>query len=129
MHGEARRHEGAVELHALQRPVERHQPVARSIEARDAPVGGEPILAGAPLGSAVAHAAHPDAPYVLPLVGGGHGLEWRGRNLALRAVLTPRHLERSTATRHVAGYIGRYSSLPSRSQFTCSHMESHTSSW
>ena len=64
VHRETRRHEGAVELHALQRPVERRQPVAR--EARHAPVDGEPILAGAPLGSAVAHAAQPDAAHVLP---------------------------------------------------------------
>ena len=62
--GDACRHEGAVELHALQRPVERRQPVAR--EARHAPMDGEPILAAAPLGSAVAHAAQPDAAHVLP---------------------------------------------------------------
>ena len=107
MHGEARRHEGAVELHALQRPVERHQPVAR--EARDAPMDGEPILAGAPLGSTVPHAAHPDASYVLPSSEEGHTLEGRGRSLALSPVLTPRHLDRPprwTATPHVVGYIG-----------------------
>ena len=140
MHGEACRHEGAVELHALQRPIERHQPVAR--EARDAPMDGEPLLAGAPLGSAVAHAAHPDAAYILPSLGEGHRLERVARaepvrSLALSAVasspvLTPRHRDRPprwTATRRAVGYIGWYSGLPTSSQLTCSHMESHTSSW
>ena len=84
VHREARRHESAVELHALQRPVERRQPVAR--EARHAPMDGEPILAGAPLGSAVAHAAQPDAAHVLPSLEACPRLGWRGRSPALSPI-------------------------------------------